>query len=148
MRANSHTHRSSRQSVDGYLVRVWWCVGVWQGGCVAAALSLTFSRRLPGSGWVFNATDCPAPKRDTSYLIDGPQNTWTMLRIVNETHDVAYTEYRQRGSPITRASTNFTELYMLDSDPWQGVNVAESTDTTLFSAALWEIATCADDSCP
>lgn len=51
------------------------------------------------------------------------QNTWSALRIVNATADLAYIEFRPHASPLARASTNWTELYDLRADPWQAVNL-------------------------
>ncbi len=100
--------------------------------------------------WVFNAS-CkpnPGPETDPLYLIDGPQNTWSMYRVVNATHDFAYTEYRPWHSVPAPNNTNFTELYDLNSDPWQGTNLAPTTPTTAYAQELWAVASCTIDECP
>lgn len=56
-------------------------------------------------------------------LTSPSQNTWSALRIVNATADLAYIEFRPHASPLARASTNWTELYDLRADPWQAVNL-------------------------
>ena len=98
-------------------------------------------------GWVFNATNCPSP-RDAPYLIDGPQNTWAQWRVVNETHDFSYTEFRSKLDAPKPSATNWTELYNTGSDPWQGENLAKGVVQGGYSEQLWAIANCAVDTCP
>lgn len=98
-------------------------------------------------------TSCtgPSPPADPFYLIDGPQNTWSQLRIANATMNISWTEFRPQGSPIHRASTNWTELYDLATDEWQGTNLAPTASPALLRALsdeLWAVATCATTSCP
>jgi N-acetylglucosamine-6-sulfatase len=95
---------------------------------------------------VFGIANCPS-KADVPYLIDGPQNTYSMLRIINATHDLTYAEFRPEGSPIALASTNWTELYDNKQDPWQSTNIAARTSTQALQAQLWAVATCSADSC-
>ena len=98
---------------------------------------------------IYNVSGCPfAPADDPYYLIDGPQNTWAMLRVVNESHDVAYVEFRPQGSAITPQNTNWTEYYDLARDPYQRTNAANTSDVRALRAALWAVADCALDSCP
>ena len=61
-------------------------------------------------GTIWNAS-CPGVAADPFYLIDGPQNTWSMLRVVNATHDVAYVEFRPQQAPLQRSSSNWTVRY-------------------------------------
>ena len=103
--------------------------------------------------YVFNASGCTStpPPVDPYYLIDGPQNTWSQLRILNSTHDWMYMEGRPVDSPLAPASTNWTELYDLAADPYQGVNLAATAPPSLLAslhAQLWAVATCEVDSCP
>ena len=101
-------------------------------------------------GWVFNASCTPPPSRDLDpmYLIDGPQNTWAQWRVVNSTHDFSYTEFRSIVDPPRARATNWTELYSMDTDPWQGTNVAQGAVQPAYSKELWAVATCALDTCP
>ena len=100
--------------------------------------------------WVFNATGCPNT-HEVQYIIDGPQNTWSMLRVANATHDFAYAEYRPDGTNPSRMLTNWTELYNLTADFYQGINLAGTTPLYVLEAyrsELWAVAACALDSCP
>lgn len=99
-------------------------------------------------GWVFNASNCPAPKRDPLYLIDGPQNTWASWRVANATHNFSYTEFRPIRTEPSPGNTNWTELYDLSNDPWQETNLAPTTDTAAYAAELWAVADCAVGDCP
>ncbi len=101
-------------------------------------------------GWVFGA-DCPPQPGDAPYLIDGPQNTWASLRVINATHDWQFTEFRPVGALPSRAATNWTEFYDVGGDPWQRDNLAPSADPRTLAALrdeLWSIATCAGETCP
>ena len=78
------------------------------------------------------------------------QNTWSALRVVNDTANLVYVEFRAQvrrrlqpqaerrqvakplackhhhdlqGSPLAPASTNWTELYDITADPWQATNL-------------------------
>ena len=103
---------------------------------------------------VFNASGCPASGgEDVSYLIDGPQNTWAMLRVANATMDLSYAEFRPIGTPPSAgaSATNWTEAYDLSADFWQLDNVAETmpaAQRAALSAQLWSYANCATTSCP
>ena len=48
-----------------------------------------------------------------SQLLDAPSNTWSGLRIQNATANLMYAEFRASGAPAARASTNWTELYVV-----------------------------------
>ena len=101
-------------------------------------------------GWVWNAscTPPPGPAEDPYYLIDGPQNTWAQWRVVNSTHDFSYTEFRDIAHAPAPRFTNWTELYALSNDSWQGSNVAQGVVQAAYSQELWQVATCALDTCP
>lgn len=129
-----------------------WPGGVRDGGILIEHLG-EVNQWMAICGWVFNATPCPPhpATKDPFYLIDGPQNTWSLLRIANETANLAYIEFRPQGSPIARSSTNWTELYDLTADPWQAQNLAlNMTPSQLapLSAALWSFANCSGTECP
>jgi len=103
-------------------------------------------------GWVWNASGCPAPAgKDPSIIIDGPFNTWAMLRVVNSTHDLSYAEYRPMSEPPRANATNYTEYYNNAADKWQLTNLAPTLPPAVradLSARLWAVATCALDECP
>jgi N-acetylglucosamine-6-sulfatase len=67
-------------------------------------------------------------------LYDEPQNQWRMLRVINETHDIAYIEWDQ---DYVFDKVDFHEYYDLKTDPWQQVNIWQSTDAAT-QAALHE----------
>jgi hypothetical protein len=93
----------------------------------------------------------PTPKQDVSYLIDGPQNTFAMLRGINTTSSYAYAEFRPITSPPLASATNWTELYDMTHDYWQADNLALSlpkTQIEAYSTLLWSVATCAGAECP
>ena len=102
-------------------------------------------------GTIWNAS-CPGVAQDPYYLIDGPQNTWSMLRVINATHDLSYVEFRPQPAAIERASSNWTEMYNNSADAWQKSNLAlEPAFAPLaeqLSAALWAVATCEGEACP
>ena len=102
-------------------------------------------------GWVFNAS-CPPPDgEDPLYLIDGPQNTFVMLRLINETADLSYAEYRAADKAPAPDATNFTLLYDNSADPYQLTSLASSAPPSVLadlSRQLWDVANCALDSCP
>jgi N-acetylglucosamine-6-sulfatase len=92
---------------------------------------------------------CPEP---TMQLLDAPSNTYSGLRIINASHDWSYFEFRPSGdSPITHASTNWTELYDMRADPFQLFNLAlTAAPATLkaLSEELFTVATCSGAECP
>jgi N-acetylglucosamine-6-sulfatase len=98
-------------------------------------------------GWVFNATPCPNKAQDTPSLIDGPQNTYAMLRIVNSTSDLSYAEFRPADRLQVRNATNFTEAYDNAADPWQ-LRALPASSRGGLSDRLWTYAECALDTCP
>jgi len=111
-------------------------------------------------GTVWDAPGCPAPNasapplpQDAPYLIDGPQNTWAMLRgaVTGGAEDAAYVEFRAVTAPVSRSATNWTELYDCAADPWQADNLAPQLGPAQLRAyrdALWAVANCSQDSCP
>jgi N-acetylglucosamine-6-sulfatase len=97
---------------------------------------------------------CPDPAGQVIPLIDSTTNVFSALRILNSTADLLYVEYRPQGhSPLSPASTNFTEAYNLTADPWQMVNLAlpgglPPATLAALSSELWAVATCAGATCP
>ena len=96
--------------------------------------------------YVFNATPCPS-KADAPSLIDGPQNTYAMLRIVNASADLSYAEYRPADRLQVRGATNFTEAYDNRADPFQLRPLPPAARGGL-SDRLWSFAECALGECP
>lgn len=85
-------------------------------------------------------------------LIDAESNTYAALRILNDTSNWVYVEYRPPGSPLAPASTNWTEAYNLSADPWQMSNLwpsgAPASLLQQLSKELWQLAACSGASCP
>eukprot|EP01126_Amoeba_proteus_P066396 TRINITY_DN95_c0_g1_i1.p1 TRINITY_DN95_c0_g1~~TRINITY_DN95_c0_g1_i1.p1 ORF type:complete len:527 (-),score=59.63 TRINITY_DN95_c0_g1_i1:359-1762(-) len=92
--------------------------------------------------------DCDNKKELPRYIVDFPDNTWAMLRIINQTTDLAYTEYRPYGSLPLSQSTTWTEAYNFWDDPWQLVNRANGSVLPALSERLWLIANCIGKECP
>jgi N-acetylglucosamine-6-sulfatase len=97
-------------------------------------------------------TPCPG---GVQALEDAPSNSWSALRILNATHNLAYIEYRGGSGPawpLAPASTNFTALFDMQADPWQLVNLARNGSRAEQLAALhrelWQVATCKGSECP
>jgi N-acetylglucosamine-6-sulfatase len=67
-------------------------------------------------------------------IYDEPQNQWRMLRVMNDTHNIAYMEWDQQ---YVFDKIDFHEYYDLKTDPWQQVNIWKSTDAAM-QAALHE----------
>lgn len=93
---------------------------------------------------------CPAP---LSRLLDAPSNTFSGLRIINSTHNLLYGEFAPNSTvPAARASTNWTELYDFNSDPWQLSNLALDPSRApllaQLSQELWTVALCQGSACP
>jgi len=57
-------------------------------------------------------------------LYDEPQNQWRMLRVINATHDFAYIEWDRQ---YIFDKIDFQEYYDIKKDPWQQVNLWNST---------------------
>jgi len=109
-----------------------------------------------GTGYVPRgpcAVGCGMCGRELTQLVDAPSNTYTGLRILNATHDLAYAEFRPSSLvPIARASTNWTELYDMAQDPFQLRNLAAEPGAAALVAALsrelWAVANCELGGCP
>lgn len=69
-------------------------------------------------------------------LYDEPQNQWRMLRVLNATHDIAFIQWDQA---YIFDKVNFTEYYDLAKDPWQKVNLWQSSTTALKASLQAEI---------
>jgi len=101
---------------------------------------------------VFDAQPCPSPD-DSAYLIDGPQSAFTMLRVVNATHDLTYAEFRPWTDYPSPSASNWTEAYDNARDFYQFNNTA--VDGTLSPGqlaalhdALWAVGLCEGATCP
>ena len=64
------------------------------------------------------------PFRGAPGLYDNPDNQWRMLRVLNDTHDIAYMEW---DSEYLFNKIDFREYYNLSADPWQRENLWNST---------------------
>jgi len=101
-----------------------------------------------------NFVDCSGNSSTQSAgLINSASNRYTSLRVINETHDVMYGEWRPPHSPLLPSNTNFTELYDLRADPGQVVNLAVKGRTApdvlaAWSRELWSVAECEGSACP
>merc|ERR1719506_1468561 len=58
-------------------------------------------------------------------LYDEPQNQFRMLRVLNETHNIAYIQWDQ---DYVFDKVDFREYYDLKGDNWQQTNLWNSTD--------------------
>lgn len=90
---------------------------------------------------------------DLDRLVDAPSDVYSGLRIVNATHNLAYAEWSGGPkAPAARASTNWTECYDLNADPWQLTNLAlvpaQAPLMAQLSKELWDIALCKTTECP
>lgn len=87
-----------------------------------------------------------------SQLLDAPSNTYSALRIINASHNLAYGEFRANSlTPVGPTGTNWTELYDMNADPWQLHNIANTTPKATLgalSAELWKVASCKELECP
>ena len=119
----------------------------WRAGGLLIEHEGELNQWMQVCGTIWNAS-CPGVAQDPFYLIDGPQNTWASLRILNATHDLSYTEFRPQAAPLARASTNHSELYDLRADPYQMTNIANSTQLDALRDALWAVADCEGSTCP
>ena len=86
-------------------------------------------------------------------MTNAASNCWTAIRVVNETTNFLYAEYRGPLAPLQPSSTNWTEVYNLTADPWQMTNLAVKNrlppgQLAAMSAELWSVATCVGASCP
>lgn len=69
-------------------------------------------------------------------IFDEPQNQWRMLRVTNATHNIAYMEWDQK---YVFDTIDFHEYYDLETDPWQQVNIWDSTDAAMQAALHAEL---------
>merc|ERR1712216_274144 len=69
-------------------------------------------------------------------IYDEPQNQWRMLRVLNETHDLAYIEWDQQ---YIFDKLDFVELYDLKGDRWQKKNLVHSTEARVLKALHSEL---------
>ena len=96
---------------------------------------------------------CEGKDRDMMMLVDAPSDVYSGLRIINGSHNIAYAEFARNGSASAEAaSTNWTECYDLNADPWQLVNIAldpaQKGVMEQLSRELWEVAACKGGACP
>merc|ERR1712107_445104 len=59
-----------------------------------------------------------------------------MLRVINETHDIAYIEWDQE---YVFNKVDFYEYYDLKADPWQQTNLWETTEVATRAALHAEL---------
>jgi hypothetical protein len=104
---------------------------------------------------VYDPPGCstPVPSAAAAYMIEGPQNTFSMLRRLSAdgAQNYVYSEARPMGAAHASASTNWTELYDLNADPDQTNNLAQSMSARQlapYKRALWAIAHCSGAECP
>ena len=109
-----------------------------------------------GTGYVIRGAcqiSCGICNDALSRLLDAPSNTYSGLRIINSTHNLAYFEFSPDSlHPALPTSTNWTELYDLSNDPYELINLAASgTNDPLvqqLSKELWTVASCKGSECP
>ena len=96
---------------------------------------------------------CSGADAELDMLVDAPSDVYSGLRIINATHNLAYAEWS--GGPKDRAwagSTNWTECYDLNADPWQLTNIALDAARAgmmqQLSRELWAVANCSTTECP
>ncbi len=96
---------------------------------------------------------CTGADKDLNMLVDAPSDVYSGLRIINATHNLAYAEFSYNASvPLAPGSTNWTECYDLNADPWQLTNIAlDGSRAALMaqlSRELWALANCSTTECP
>lgn len=82
------------------------------------------------------------PFRGAPGLYDNPDNQWRMLRVMNDTHNIAYMEWDK---DYVFNKIDFREYYNLSADPWQRKNLWNSTPLDLqgsLHAELVNLFTC------
>jgi N-acetylglucosamine-6-sulfatase len=99
------------------------------------------------------AVGCGICGPELTQLVDAPSNTYTGMRIINSTANIAYAEFRENSHAMEAPiSTNWTELYDLSVDPYQLVNLALQADkkdlVAQLSRELWSVANCTGGDCP
>jgi len=89
-------------------------------------------------------SSCPAHPPFTpagggpQYIYDTPQNQWRMLRVINETHDLAFVEW-DPSYVFSNASVSFREFFDLRTDPWQQTNAWSDLSSAVQAALKSEI---------
>ena len=103
-------------------------------------------RRGPCSGWV---TSCPDNVNEER-IEDCPSNTFTSLRVINETHNLYFTKFSNRQTDPYFKSPNFTEAYDMLEDPYQMSNIFGSmrkNERDALTAELYSLNSCVGDGC-
>lgn len=109
-----------------------------------------------GTGYVVRGAcqiSCGICDDSLSRLLDAPSHTYSGLRIINSTHNLAFFEFSPDSIvPAGPMSTNWTELYDLTVDPFELVNIAangaNSPLVKQLSKELWSVANCKGEECP
>jgi len=109
-----------------------------------------------GTGYVVRGAcqiSCGICNHSLSRLLDAPSHTYSGLRIINSTHNLAYFEFAPDSVvPAGPLSTNWTELYDLSVDPYELVNMATNRANAplvkQLSTELWQVADCVGAACP
>jgi len=99
----------------------------------------------------YSATTGVVDKPDTNHLVDNSNNTFIGLRILNETHDLAYFEFTDAVSDWNFKHTDFCEFYDLRSDPHQLKNLCTDSDSEVIQdlhQKLYSLWQCKGDACP
>ena len=76
-------------------------------------------------------------------IYDNPDNQWRMLRVINDTHNIAYIEWDKE---YVFDKIDFAELYDIGADPWQRKNLINGTAAhtrAALHAELVDMFTCA-----
>jgi N-acetylglucosamine-6-sulfatase len=122
---------------------------VWRDRLLFEYWGLGYTERGPCNN---GTTACP---NGAEALEDAPSNTWSGIRIVNETHNLKFAEYRRQSTdPIDPSSTNFTIGFDLNADPFElenkviGDNAWSADFIARLREELWEVATCVAETCP
>jgi len=76
------------------------------------------------------------PFQGAAGLYDNPDNQWRMLRVINTTHNLAYTEFDK---DYIFETIQFHELYDTKADPWQQHNLWNSTPPAIQAALHAEL---------
>lgn len=121
----------------------------WRSTLLFEYWGLGYTERGPCAN---GTTGCP---NGVHALEDAPSNTWAGLRILNQTHNIKYAEFRGfSNSSIVPTSTNFTAGFDLQTDPWELVNEAGAGGKwslqmlASLHAELWAVANCTGAACP
>ena len=101
----------------------------------------------------YGLTDGPCPKNAPAGVVDAISNAYTSLRIINNTHNTLFADYRPYQSPLNTSATNWTEIYDLLTDPYELTNLAVKNRLPRsvieqMRTELWDYATCFGQTCP